>query len=434
MVHNSRIVAIVVAILFALIFALSVFAQTMPQSRDRAVSAARKQPRQASNQEPSQESEDKTASVKLVEPPRADYLSGEANVSVTGNRNPVIRLGLSPNGATIIEFPSSDRLFNIIPGNSNLVTVEESPTKATDHFIIARPGDGFASPATMANARRGPATSVIVQMQSGLVLTLLFYPVQQLSEQAHRVVITYDRNEVVAARRAAGLAVNLDRPIEGEKPRTTSMRITTPPDQTAPAAPSPPSSAAAPHAAAGAASNDRTPARNDTPESFRGVADIADLDTTRHPEKYAGKGSNPARAASLALTTATKSPGIFKKWSDTVHGLALSVSPVREVNKRAQVVVIAVKNTRKRDARIVPEQPGIYLETLDGKGRPLQIEPVRKLAVDSTVAGEVIPAGEIRYYALVYEAQILGARQRLRVAIGQTVAADEPATASLTSR
>src|SRR5262245_19864645 len=64
------------------------------------------------------------ASVKLVEPPSADFLSGEANVAVSGNQNPVIRLGLSPNGATIIEFPASDKLFNIIPGNSNLVTVE----------------------------------------------------------------------------------------------------------------------------------------------------------------------------------------------------------------------------------------------------------------------------------------------------------------------
>src|SRR5262245_50687766 len=210
---NGRSVA-VFALLFTLLVALPVVAQTMPQSRDRTVDGARKQP----------ESPNKPSAIRLVEPPGSDYLSGEANVAVSGNQNPLIRLGLSPNGATIIEFPSSDRLFNIIPGNSNLVTVEESPTKATDHFIIARPGDGFASPATMANAKRAPATSVIVQMQSGLVLTFLFYPVQQLSEQAHRVVITYDRNEVVAARRAAGLAVNLDS-AEGNRPRTSSVRI-----------------------------------------------------------------------------------------------------------------------------------------------------------------------------------------------------------------
>ena len=418
---NGRSVA-VLALLFPLLVALPVAAQTMPQSRDRTVDGARKQP----------ESPNKPSAIRLVEPPGADYISGEANVAVSGNQNPVIRLGLSPNGATIIEFPSSDRLFNIIPGNSNLVTVEESPTKATDHFIIARPGDGFASPATMANAKRAPATSVIVQMQSGLVMTFLFYPVQQLSEQAHRVVITYDRNEVVAARRAAGLAINLDSPAVSEKPRTTSLRVTTPPDQTAPAPPSP--AAAAPTSAAGDDSDNNTPARTSSGQTFKGVADQAEIDISQHPEKVARKANDPGRAASLALTEATKSPTSFRRWSDTVHGLSLSVSPVREVGKRAQVVVVAVKNTRKKDARIMPDQPRIYLETIDGKGRPLQIEPVRTFAVESTVTGELIPAGETRYYAMVYEAQILGARQRLRVAVGQSLAADEPATASLTSR
>src|SRR5262245_12235115 len=414
--------------------ALTVALSTLPvhgqvkAKRDKAPETTKKEGRQPQQRESGAKA---PSPVTLVETPRADYLSGEANVAVSGNQNPVIRLGLSPNGATIIEFPSSDRLFNIIPGNSNLVTIEESPTKATDHFIIARPGDGFASPATMANAKRAPATSVIVQMQSGLVLTFLFYPVQQLSEQAHRVVITYDRNEVVAARRAAGLAVNLDSTAVSEKPRTTSLRVNTPPDQTAP---SPPSPTAAPAAAAGDASDDRTPARTPSRQSFKGVADLADVDTSQHPEKLARKANDPGRAASLALTEATKSPRSFRKWSDTVHGLSLSVSPVREVGNRAQVMVVAVKNTRKRDARIMPDQPRIYLETIDGKGRPLQIEPVRTFTVESTVDGEIIPGGETRYYALVYESQILGARQRLRVAVGQSVAADEPATASLTSR
>src|SRR5262245_13524918 len=430
MVFNSRSVT-VSALLFVFLVVLPVTAQSMPQSRDRAVGTTRNQPRQVSNQVSRQETADKPSSVRLVEPPGSDYLSGEANVAVSGNQNPVIRLGLSPNGATIIEFPSSDRLFNIIHGNSNLVTVEESPTKATDHFIIARPGDGFASPVMMANARSVPATSVLVQKQSGLALTFLFYPVQQLSEQAHRVVITYNRNEVVAARRAAGLAVNLDSPAVSEKPRTTSLLVTTPPDQTAPALPSP---AAAPAATAGDASDKNTPARTSSRQSFKGVADTADLDTSQHPEKLARKATDPARAASLVLTEATRSPRNFRKWSDTVHGLSLSVSPVREVNKRMQAVVIAVKNTRKKNARIMPDQPRIYLETIDSKGRPLQIEPVRMFAVESTVSGEIIPAGEIQYYAIVYEPQILGARQRLRVAVGQSVAADEPATASLTSR
>src|SRR6266545_406364 len=222
MVHQIVSIALLV---FAFTALSSPAAAQAKSQRDRTTAT----PRTESSQAPKRESRRENGSsasppVKLVEPPGADFISGEANVAVSGNQNPVIRLGLSPNGATIIEFPATDRLFNIIPGNSNLVTVEESPTKETDRFIIVRPGDGFASPATMANARRSPATSVIVQMQSGLVLTFLFYPVQQLAEQAHRVVVTYDRAEVMAARRASGLAVNLDS-AEGERPRTSSVRI-----------------------------------------------------------------------------------------------------------------------------------------------------------------------------------------------------------------
>src|SRR5262245_35340017 len=353
--------------------------------------------------------------VTLVTPPTAVFLSGEANIAVSGNQNPVIRLGLSPNGATIIEFPAADKLFNIIPGNSNLVTVEQSPTKETDRFITVRPGDGFASPATMANAKRAPATSVIVQMKSGLVITLLFYPVQQLAEQAHRVVVTYDRGEVMAARRAAGLAVNLDSD-EGARPSTLSVRISSSQATTPAAAP-----------------DETTPAHTPTPRAPLMVADTADIDTTVPPAKLDDKTHDPARAASLALTEATRSPKSFKKWSDTVHGLSLSTSPVREVGKRSQLVVVAVRNTTKVDARIIPGQPEIYLETVDGKGRPLQVEVVKKLATETTATDGLIPADAIRYYAIVYETPILGARQRLSVIVGQTIAADEPATASLTS-
>jgi hypothetical protein len=412
MIHQTIRTTLIVLVLTAI--SSSSIAQTKPQ-RDQTRGTARGESSKPQKRESKQENGSSASSpVTLATPPPAEFLSGEASVAVSGNQNPVIRLGLSPNGATIIEFPAADKLFNIIPGNSNLVTVEESPTKETDRFIIVRPGDGFASPATMASARRAPVTSVIVQMQSGIVLTFLFYPVQQLVEQAHRVVVTYDRSEVVAARRAAGLAVNLDS-AEADKPRTSSVRIL-PPQTSTPAA-----------------ANEPSPASTQTSRAPFRVADMADIDTTTPPEKLNEKTKDPARAASLALTEATRTPRNFKKWSNTVHGLSLSTSPLREVGKRSQLVVVAVRNTRKVDARIIPGQPEIYLETVDGKGRPLQIEVVRKLATETTATDGVIPADAIRYYAVVYETPLLGARQQLSVVVGQTIAADEPATASLTS-
>jgi len=376
--------------------------------RDKATETTKKESRRPQQRENSVRP---PSPVTLVEPPRADYLSGEANVAVSGNQNPVIRLGLSPNGVTIIEFPAADRFFALHPGNSDLVTIDESPTKGTDHFLVVRAGSGFASPANMANARRAPVTSIIAQMQSGLVVTFLFYPVQQLAEQAHRVVVTYDRNEVIAARRAAGLAVNLDGS-EEKRAGATSVRFSPPPT---------------------AAADETEHAHARTQSAQKLVADTAEIDTAQPSAKRDFKSSDPSRVASLALTEATRSPRSFKKWSDSVHGLSLSVTPAHDVGRNAQLVVIAARNKKKTDARIVPGQPDIYLETLDDKGRPLQIEPVKELAVETTATDGVIPGGEIRYYALVYEAQVMGARQRLRAVMGQTTAADEPATANLKS-
>jgi hypothetical protein len=410
---NNRGSALVLVALAIFVSAPSAQGQVKAR-RDKALEKTKKANQQAPQGEPKREiGASATPAVTLVEPPRADYLSGEANVAVSGNRNPVIRLGLSPNGVTMIEFPAADRFFALHPGNSDLVTIDESPTKETDHFLVVRAGSGFASPVNMANAGRAPVTSIIAQMQSGLVVTFLFYPVRQIAEQAHRVVVTYDREEVIAARRAAGLAVNIDG-AEEKALRTTSLRIS-------------PSQAAAP------AVNETTPSLTSMPSAPMRVADMADIDTTAPPAKFDGKTHDPARAASLALTEATRSPKSFKKWSKTVHGLSLSTSPVREVGKRSQLVVIAVRNTKKTDARIIPGQPEIYLETVDGKGVPLQIEVVKKFATETTATDGLIPAGAIRHYAVIYETPIMGARQQLSAVVGQTIAADEPATASLTS-
>ncbi len=369
-------------------------------------------------------------SVSLVE--RAPgYLSGEANVAVSGNQNPVIRLGLSPNGATIIEFPASDRLFNIIPGNSDLVTVEESPTKETDRFIIVRPGDGFASPATMAQARRAPATSVIVQMTSGLVITFLFYPVPQLAEQAHRVVVTYDRNEVIATRRAAGLAVNLDSGAEQSRPKSASLRITSPQDASARGAARNPEEEAGEtqrnENASGGGGDERTPGEKAAPRS---------LEESRHDEPLPPlskqKRIEYVNAASEALARALKHPEGFKYWGKEAHGLAISALPARELDGRAQVAVFAVRNSRKAAARILPGQPEIDIETLNDKGGILNVQTVKKIGQHTDASpADLIPGKSVQYYAIAYEAPILGARQRLRIAVATTNAADEPAIVGL---
>jgi hypothetical protein len=123
--------------------------------------------------------------VSIINNPTPEFRSGEASIAVRGNENPIIRLGLAPTGVTLIEFPASDRFFAINPGIGDLVTIEDSPTKDTDHFLAIRAGAGFL-PFVESDNSAAPATSIIVQMSSGMTVTFLLYPVQDIEQNAHR--------------------------------------------------------------------------------------------------------------------------------------------------------------------------------------------------------------------------------------------------------
>src|SRR6266508_245174 len=147
-------------------------------------------------------------STRVVIPPvtilhNPEYISGEASINVAANSNPLIRIGIAQNGVTLIEFPSDDRFFAIHVGNS--------PSLKRDHHLILRAGSGFLVPSARAKGVQAvaPATSIIAQMDSGMAITVMIYPVPLLKQQAHRLVIKYDREEVITARKTAGLATNL---------------------------------------------------------------------------------------------------------------------------------------------------------------------------------------------------------------------------------
>jgi hypothetical protein len=66
---------------------------------------------------------------------------------------------------------------------------------------------------------------------------------------------------------------------------------------------------------------------------------------------------------------------------------------------------------------------------LDDRAKPFNIESIKKLhteeARDTT---GLIPKGGIVYYAVAYTSPVLSVHQQVRVSVGQTSAADEPAS------
>ena len=354
----------------------------------------------------------------------AEYLSGEATVTIRGNNNPIIRIGLARSGVTLVEFPASDRFFALHPGNSELVTIDDSPTKQNDHFFVFRAGTTFIPPS--GRAVPAPSASIIAQMRSGLVVTFLIYPVRELSEMAHRIVILYDRTDVVASRRASGLAVNLEE--SHSTPPQRSIRIAD--SQNASLAgvdiksQKSQSNSASQDAPADTSDSEVRPRQVGVEKSAEQVEMNLMLEPTVNPTLE----SEARHALKMALTSYK-----FKKWTPPVHGISLSTSTPREIKDgSAVVVVVALRNLLAEPIRIVPGQPDLLIETRDDRAKPVLAEQVKKLHIESSGLGNSVPAASTIYYAIIYKRPILGVNQRLRISAGQTNAADDPAVVDLT--
>src|ERR1044071_6921677 len=310
----------------------------------------------------------RTATLKRVPTVRAhvlnnpEYLSGEASISVAPSRNPLLRIGMAQNGVTLIEFPARDKFFAVHAGNSDLVTVEKSPTLKRDHHLVLRAGSGFLVPNRRA---RGPqaipaATTIIAQMDSGIAITFLVYPVALLKQQAHRVVISYNTEEVIHTRRSAGLATNLTgiQP-NPELPAVDVKRIINlepePPIQMKPIEPP-----------------NLQPPKPDYRE--------------------------PAEAA---LRDAFKNPKWFRHWSKKRHDLTIAVLPARDLSDTARLVIFAVRNVGPETLRVISGYPDLYIETLNDQRRPVEAGTrVPKLHLSSSSTDGAIPARATRYFAL----------------------------------
>jgi hypothetical protein len=335
----------------------------------------------------------KRATTQVV-PNNPEYLSGEGSFSIAANSNPLLRIGMAQNGVTLIEFPASDKFFAVHAGNSDLVTVEKSPSLKRDHHLVLRAGSGFLVPhiARVPQAV-APATTIIAQMDSGIAITLMIYPVALLKQQAHRVFINYDPEEVVHSRRSAGLATSLT----GTQPNPEIPAV------------------------------EAKPIINQRSEPPVPIKPVEPLNLQPPKPDY----REPAEAA---LRDAFKNPKWFRHWTKKRHSLTISILPTRDLNNTTRLVVFAVRNVSSETLRVISGYPELYIETLNENRRPVEAGTrVAKLHMSTSAIDGAIPSRATGYFALVYEMPILGSQQHLKLAVAHMSAADEPATADLTA-
>ena len=357
--------------------------------------------------------------------PAADFFVGEAMVEVTKDQT-VVRLAMAQHASVLIELPANDGPRYIIPGDPEMVTVDEKALERNKRAIIVRPGSLFVVPAPT-HKKRMPAATVTAQMRSGLVVTFLFYPVADLAQNVHRCVLSYQRDEVVARRRAAGLPVNLDQKEQGgEKPTGQSgapASISVEPAEEVKATDANPSNNARVIQDVENTSKLAEIKPNATPVSHGTLATFA-----------SGATSVSERAVAVAkkqLARATADPAIFKNWTRPLHGLALAVQQDGDLKEQFRVLLLAIRNTGTQSLKLIPGSPDLTLEMHDDKGKVINVQSLKPLYTEVSDASREIGVGRTVYYAISYVAPLMGVRHRLKVIVAQSNAADEPASIAL---
>jgi hypothetical protein len=424
-------------------------------------------------------------SVKVLIP---DLITGEKVAEAAMDYN-TFKLGLAPGAVVMVEFPARDSILRVHPGDQNLVTVDDTDT-APNYPLIFRPGDGFVVSKTGSH----PFALITVQMASGIPFVFQVYPVASINDSASHVVVRYDRDKVVAARRSSGLPVNykpvplrpgvyapeetLDQtagasPTPGEAALQPIQTAAQPPPQL----PATPALAATPtptpvvtpavvnlatvpaYTAALAPAPTPLPARIDTARNL--IVSPAVTETPRPlrnaPVPVIGPRMADGAARILPAATAlaaaprpvadTSLAGplrdymkqvvadakVFSKYTKPLYGLSVAVSRPKDHNLDARFIVIAVKNTLTEAVRLVPGQPDLFVETLDDKQKPVLVEPIQKIGLETTAPlGDLLAPGATAYYAVAFTPPVLGTHQYLRISVAQTTAADAPSSVDLT--
>ena len=353
--------------------------------------------------------------------PAAEFFVGEAMVEVTKDQT-VVRLAMAQHASVLIELPANDGPRYIIPGDPEMVTVDEKALERNKRAIIVRPGSLFVAPPSN-HKQRTPAATVTAQMRSGLVVTFLFYPVADLAQNVHRCVLSYQRDEVVARRRASGLPVNLDEKEQGGKK---------PGDQ-------PPASIAVePAEQANAIDADLSNHANavsriqntSKPPEVKPIITPAANGT---PPLATGPSLNESAvaAAKEQLARASAQPRMFKNWTRPLHGLALAVVQDGDLKENFRVLLLAVRNAGAQPLKLIPGCPDLSLEMHDDKDKVINVQSLKPLYTETSDSGSGVGVGRTIYYAIVYTPPPMSVRHRLKVIVAQTNAADEPASVAL---
>lgn len=177
----------------------------------------------------------------------------DLRLRLEGIEAPAVPVKMAAGTPTVIEIPDDDFFYVVHPGDDRLVTVDETSVHREEHFFVLRTGARFPAPGTAsdppalpaapmtdeerveyireqinayhrarAEARDAgrsagnadfppaPITQLTVQTTSGATFTISVSPANNPAEATRRVLVTYDREQIIEYRKASNLPVNLN--------------------------------------------------------------------------------------------------------------------------------------------------------------------------------------------------------------------------------
>ncbi len=348
------------------------------------------------------------------------FRSGDVFMRATQNSHMTVPIGMSQGAPVLVEFPADDPLYSIHEGNAKLAYVNcgqmpdggstaqvprQCNLRPTDPLVL-QSGELFVPPTK--EVPDVPTTVITVQRVSGMVISFIIFFVSNPTQNANRVVVSYDLNEVLAARRKAGLLTQLVPPSELAQAGVPS---------TSPLVTGAPS-----------ASPSLSQTLSQSGVSFNPSGD--DAGVTAAPEKTPADVMEEKTVAELQRVAGQNLPLNFSK---PLHGLSLAVLSAAPPVGNTAIQVIAVRNTLAVAVRLMPDQPELRIMQAAKKGEAVLDQTLSVLHVATSVGDDnVLQPGQTYYYAVAYAPPALGVKQSLYVSFAHMLATDEPAIAPLT--
>lgn len=391
--------------------------------------------------------------------------TGEAVVQVRRDYAE-IPLTLSPRGVLVIDYPKNDSVYFLHTNEKFLLIDRES--RLEHDPIVVRAGDELQS------GEKGDLGSAVltVQMDSGLFCTFLISFTKSPKQSTHRVVLSYDPKDIVAAREKAGLfsgyqhmadeakkgrqnsdttvaaQTTAEKPVDRQGSGVSPVPVRVNDTQISPVGetnPKPKSSVPDPDQPdSGGPSATEVPLQTGTFTSTT-VFEMPEIQTADgiHRQGSSRRISSPSEPPPLPRKSRTEIEtelqGLYDKYrqapviqfSGPQNGLSMAVVSRGRLDATTAYVVVAVRNSSKQSLYLLSDQPILSLTTVSPKKQEIESRRVGKVLTIGTSDAFELKPDEKAFWAIAYPAQILGDNQKLQILCYHDTAANRPSTAPL---